>query len=575
MTKNLNNFQTQLNEEMSISTQRARDLVSAYDHSLEQQIVGRGSNLACSDEELWKQVEELLRDGDAQETHCLGLDPLRVMEESLKAATAASTAAASASRVRARGGLQGLAKAFEVLEQVALNLYLGPWREEYKVVKMYSGIFTHYIKPVLSMPQIEKLFGLLGYQSSSSRHEQLRLQSPRVSPDSVRDLLCLACAFFLARCECCLLLTALGKHFGEAQWELNLVRERQKGNSLQVALDNTKKTLEVSQPLPEPFGEVEVDLYTDDQVNGRQRQVVNDDESPRSLTWVTQSTASLPAKTLSNGVTSLSSSCTSLSPREDVCVSTFKCRLTKTSPLKSDTTRSSSASMRQDRRPCEESRFDKADSQSRSLQVVAKGLCEGEAEDYHYCSCLQSPHPSQNLCIQCNTLHNITCALLQQCCRESHPVVYPDNTTEEMEELRAVSPPGGSPSASGMSASPTLSSSSAAMSSLALYDNSNTKSVISSLHPITYHDCCNLAELDPQAVCLSCGVFHSGSCRGLEFCQIYHEIKTLGVCSCGTACHRKPLVLCRYCGNEYCRYCWYKSPVVCTCGQTFDQSSSV
>lgn len=101
---------------------------------------------------------------------------------------------------------------------------------------MYSGIFTHYIKPVLSMPQIEKLFGLLGYQSSSSLHEQLRLQSPRVSPDSVRDLLCLACAFFLARCECCLLLTALGKHFGEAQWELNLVRERQKGNSLQVCL---------------------------------------------------------------------------------------------------------------------------------------------------------------------------------------------------------------------------------------------------------------------------------------------------------------------------------------------------
>lgn len=122
-------------KEMSISRQRATDLVTAYDHSLEQQIVRRGSSLVCRDEELWKQVEGLLMDGDAQETHCLGLDPLRVMEESLKAAAAAATAA-SARRVKAEGRLQGLAKAFEVVEQAALNLYLGPWREEYKVVKV-------------------------------------------------------------------------------------------------------------------------------------------------------------------------------------------------------------------------------------------------------------------------------------------------------------------------------------------------------------------------------------------------------------------------------------------------------
>ncbi len=126
--------------EMSISRQRARDLVGAYDHSLEQQIVRQGSNLACRDEELWKKVEGLLRDGDAQETHCLGLDPLKVMEESLKAAAAAASTSApptaSAGRIQARGGLSGLAKAFEVLEQAALNLHLGPWREEYKVVKV-------------------------------------------------------------------------------------------------------------------------------------------------------------------------------------------------------------------------------------------------------------------------------------------------------------------------------------------------------------------------------------------------------------------------------------------------------
>lgn len=503
-----------------------------------------GSSLACRDEELWKQVEELLRDGDAQETHCLGLDPLMVMEESLKAKAASTkaTTAASGGRVKARGGLQGLVKAFEVLEQAALNLYLGPWREEYKVVKMYSGMFTHHIKPVLSMAQIEKLFGLLGYQLCSTRREQLRLQSPRVSAAFMDDLLRLSCAFFLARCECLLLLTALGRHGGEAQWELSVVRERQRGHGLQVALDNTKKTLEVKQPQREPFDrEVDVDLYTAEHVNGGQKEVVvNDDESPRSLAWV--SSASPPAvKTHSNEETSCSQS-----TRENVCISTFNCQLTKTkkSPLESDTTGNSSSSTRQ-RRPGEETRLDKADLQPCSLQVEAMGMCSNEAEANHSCICLQSPELCLTRCLECNTFHNVTCAWLQPCYLQGHNVLLPEQ----------MSPQGGS------------------LSSLALCDD--PKSMSPTQHPISYHDCCDLNHLNPQVLCFSCGVFHSNPCREIEFCQTEHIIKELGVCSCGKTCSRNPLVLCRYCGNEYCNPCWYRSPVFCTCGQTFDQSSSV
>lgn len=101
--------------------------------------------------------------------------------------------------------------------------------------QMYSGMFTHYIKPVLSMPLILKVFGLLGYQPCSGRHEQLHRQSPGVSSAAPGNLLNLSCAFFLARCECRLLLSALGTHGGEAEWELSLVRERQRGCSLQVS----------------------------------------------------------------------------------------------------------------------------------------------------------------------------------------------------------------------------------------------------------------------------------------------------------------------------------------------------
>lgn len=128
--------------------QRARDLVRMYDHILEQQIVGRGSSSACKDENLWKLVEDQLKDVDAQELHCLGLDTLREMEESLKPAAASAPPGSYSRRVRTSGGLRGLARAFEVMEQAALNLYLGPWRKEYSVIKV-GQIKAEMIKPCI------------------------------------------------------------------------------------------------------------------------------------------------------------------------------------------------------------------------------------------------------------------------------------------------------------------------------------------------------------------------------------------------------------------------------------------
>ncbi|KAM8890948.1 spermatogenesis associated 2-like isoform 1-T2 [Spinachia spinachia] len=541
---------------MSVSRQRAGDLVAAYSHSLEQQIVGRGSNLACRDDEVWTQARDLLKDANAQEAHCLGLDPLRVMAESLAAAGAGGG-----------GGLRGLDKAFEVLEQAALNLYLGPWRDEYKVVKMYSGMFTHFIKPVLSMPQVEKLFGLLGYQPSSSRNEQLRLQAPAVGPASSYDLLCLSCAFFLARCECRLLRTALEKHAGEAQWELSVVRERQRGYGLQAAVDNTRKSLASHQPPMQPYdGEAEVDLYTDEHVRAGQREaVLHDDESPHSLTRAARSGASAPAaRAHSNGVKSLS-----VSPREHICVSKLDCRLSKAEPAESEPTRGPPTGARQGRRPHGESRFDKSDSQARSLQV-----CRSEAEADRLRVYDQTPPPCLGRCGDGNASHDVTGASFRPCYVEKRDAAFPDSPTEEAREFGALSPQGGSLGLSAArAASPALSSGSAAMSSLALC--SDPKAMMPPLHPFAYHTCCNRAHPDPLALCISCGVFHAGSCREIDFCQTHHDIKPLGVCSCGRECSRKPLVLCRYCGNEYCSHCWYRSPVACSCGQTFDQSSPV
>lgn len=449
---------------------------------------------------------------------------------------------------------------------------------------MYSGTFTHFIKPVLPVPQIEKVFGLLGYQLSS-RHEQLRLQPSRLSPGSLGDLLRLSCAFFLARCECRLLLTALGRRAGESQWELSMVRERLRGNSLQVrpprppcpprclrqrraetndlrcsqvALDNTKKKLDVGQPLFE--GEEEVDLYTDEQLNGEQRP--RKDESARS-NRASQSGAPPPPapSALSNGAVSSSPASASVPAREDVHVSTLNCQLIKTAPPEQDVPH---PVVKEGKLPCEESPFGQDDSPPPRSQQAERAALGRTVAGADVCSCVQSPDVSLKLCGDCNALHSVSCAVLQDCAAQSHYAASPDLTDQTIEELTAVFSQGGSR----RGASPPLVRGGAAASPLAGCDDSSQPA-----KPIpNHHRCCELAQLDPQLLCLTCGVFHSGSCREKNFCQKNHDVKQLGLCSCGSTCPRTPMVLCRYCGQEYCTLCWYRNPVKCSCGQTFDQS---
>jgi len=116
---------------------------------------------------------------------------------------------------------------------IVISLYSFP-SPSLSLSQMYSGIFTHCIKPVLSTTQIGKLFGLLGYQPGLGQQEQLLRGRTGVHSTPPGRLLQLACGFFLARCECQLLLAALGNRGGEVEWELGLVMERRRGHSLQV-----------------------------------------------------------------------------------------------------------------------------------------------------------------------------------------------------------------------------------------------------------------------------------------------------------------------------------------------------
>lgn len=287
----------------------------------------------------------------------------------------------------------------------------------------------------------------------------------------------------------------------------------------QVAVDNTERTLGGKQPTMETFdGESDVDLYTDDQIPEGQREVVvHGDDASHSLGWD-------PVKTQSNGATS------SPSPLTNV---------------KADTFESSAAN-----RKCPGE-----DPPCGSLQGAARGGRRSEAEAPDLCSCVQSHRYTHS-------------ALLEECCLGGHKVLPADEAKDS-----PVAPPQSLRVGVLHESQSSSSSSSAALSSLSLCDK--PKSMSRTSHPISFHDCCSLTHPDPRVVCLSCGVFHSGSCRGMEECEARHQVKELGLCSCGRTCSRKPLVLCRYCGNEYCNNCWYRNPVSCVCGQTFDQSSPV
>ena len=258
---------------------------------------------------------------------------------------------------------------------------------------------------------------------------------------------------------------------------------------------------------------------------------VSDDESPCPLNEAAQSNASPPAiQTRSNGGTYTSP------------------------PKESDTTKSSSASKRQDTLLCEEFKSDTRDLQ----QIQALVLGKGEPEASLLCSCLHSSPVFLKRCFECNTLHNITCASLYFCTAKGHNVSSTDSLNEKIMLPLEVSPSSGGVRESTRNA---LLSSGAEITSDSLQ--------------ISFHECCNLSKLDPQVLCRSCRVFHSGSCREGKLCKTSHDISVLGTCSCGKVCSRKPLVLCRYCGNEYCNNCWYRNPVTCSCGQTFDQSTPV
>lgn len=307
----------------------------------------------------------------------------------------------------------------------------------------------------------------------------------------------------------------------------------------QVAFENVKKKLDVSESPMELVDEA--DLYRDEPVNGEQKEgVIGIEENPRSLIRAIQSNQSSPA----GQTCSIGASYTSLPPE-------------------SDTSRSSSFNKSKGKRSSEELKY-----KLNSQQIQVSGFGEGEPEINPPCSCLD--HPCLSHCFDCNSFHDVTCAFLRDCIMKDHKVQFADNQPEKIKEAHELSLPSVIFRESGTK---NQTSTNEDASSSAVCDDAK----LATLQPIRYHNCCDprMGNPDPRIFCRKCLFFHARLCVEGKLCKLNHGASQLGQCFCGKFCPRKPLVLCRYCGREYCNNCWFRQPITCICGKTFDQECSV
>ncbi|XP_057204412.1 spermatogenesis associated 2-like [Triplophysa rosa] len=599
---------------------KGHDLVEKYRTHLESRIGKGDRSFVCRDEKLCKEVEVLLTKGNAEKILNLrGLESLTVIENSLQAFSFKT----------GHLGLEKVSKAFEVLELAALNLYLYPWRKEYKFVKMFSGMFTHCIKPALTLQQAKELFGLLGYQPVSHYEEQeLALDSKLLTADFILGL---ACAFFTARIECQLLLSTLGSVDTSVESVLQLVKERQKGHSLHLALENTKKKIEAAHSSHAKLTgaiDSELDLYTDKHLPQADASHMTSSSSapPRSSyiqpkeTFFNNSLYGHPSYRLNNENTS---------QEEALCVSMHQCQI---SNPKTHVSLSQNPGL---------------------MESIGKDQIAGDGKEQTaevgevICTCITSSLLFLYYCKQCNHIHSPDCIYYNICTGKGHtlslcdieqqqntniPHFIPDdqpkrgkdflknhqcmcNSTADKflvchscqiihdwscENVKVCEALHHNLQFTGVIQPPQevnapkrhfcLTSESPeyvichtcniahdcrctdyAQNCIAQQHDVLYHQELREMHntPIKYHQCCIAKQPLPEIACLTCKAFHSSTCSDSWECSYKHKIHRLGT-KCVTCLSREIHTLCRYCFLLYCKACWYKDPMTCKCGNLFD-----
>ncbi|XP_048402816.1 spermatogenesis associated 2-like [Stegostoma tigrinum] len=181
-----------------------------------------GQNTTCHDEELKELVKQKLIERAADLAHLPQDDMVEIISKSLhKTMNYTST-------------LKLLIGAFELLELAAVNLFLYPWRNEFKTIKMFSGAYVYYLKPAICNEDLIRFFKKMGY----TLKDNLQLEIKDL-PHSL-ELIRLAFEFFVTRIECEILLEIVDKleHYKVSVDEL--LQERKLMESIDICVNKLK-----------------------------------------------------------------------------------------------------------------------------------------------------------------------------------------------------------------------------------------------------------------------------------------------------------------------------------------------
>lgn len=450
---------------------------------------------------------------------------------------------------------------------------------------MFSGMFTHLIKPALTLQQAKDMFGMLGYRALSPNEEELALNSKLVPADV---LLNLASGFFTARMECQLLLSALGSVNRGVELVLQLVKERQAGHSLQVALENTKRKSDaasVSDAILACGMDAELDLYTEqaddshmtstscspphasymppketdvskplqkepsqsdmgNNKDARQRRSLNNNPGPLESYGEDQPKGDAQRQAAAKMM------CKCISPEViyiyqcDLCkdIHTPFCIYYKECRDKGHTFALCS--------------YPTEDLYSTEDQLSLAKEKSKDSMKTHHCM-VHSNSDSFLVCHECQCIHDHNCNVIKQCTIQKHNV----------QPTGKLQPPQGER----MNAQKRHKCLSAA------YYKQDSQETGDSETPIQYHDYCWKGDQTlPETVCLTCKVFHFSGCPDRKHCSQKHNTQNVRTyCVTCFSSEFSTLQVCRYCSTVYCKRCCYENTMVCSCGESFLSSSSV
>ncbi|XP_067905288.1 spermatogenesis associated 2-like [Heterodontus francisci] len=184
-----------------------------------------GHDGICHDKELKRLIKQQLIKRSADLVIFLPDDVAETVSKSLyKTVNYAST-------------LKLLIRAFELFELAAVNLFLYPWRNEFKTIKTFSGAYVHYLKPAIYHEDLVRIFEKMGYELMDNL--QLEIKDPPHSLDLIR----LAFEFFVTRIECEILLEIVGKLDHYKISVDDLLRERKSMESIDNCVSRLKMSL--------------------------------------------------------------------------------------------------------------------------------------------------------------------------------------------------------------------------------------------------------------------------------------------------------------------------------------------